>query len=133
MKKLALATLLALLVGCATGPDPSVAGSPARATLPRLVETRLSPLLMDLLAFPFEYRESAKKVAEMLRSEKEDPSEFRVHLFESEDGTFLRFHLRHTSAPEDRDRRMFGNPGGKGRTIDVDLKQGTVSKSMFWQ
>ena len=86
---------------------------------------------------PEKYLEATQAVTVVLVGEGEDPKEFRTEV--REDGKLWIFQLWHIGAlvemrkAKAKDSAALGNPGGKCRTIVYDLKNGTASKSCFWQ
>jgi hypothetical protein len=90
------------------------------------------PGLKYLIELPAKYQKAAERVAAVLISEKEDPSQFKAEVEENGKETFV-FHLWHISAFKAENAGAVGNPGGKCRDIVYDVKSGRASASMFWQ
>lgn len=91
-----------------------------------------------LSELPEKYRIAANSVAAELVAENEKPEEFRAVVGEKDEETWI-FYLWHVSAIEiKRDARakglsVIGNPGGRCRNIEFDLKAQKASASQYWQ
>ncbi len=104
----------------------SSAGLLASSTKKELPPPRLSEL-------PVRYQDAAKAVAAVLVGEKEEPKEFRAEIEEKDEGKKFVFHLWHDSAFTRENKRVVGNPGGKCRDIEYDVRSRKASQSLFWQ
>jgi hypothetical protein len=83
--------------------------------------------------FPDDYKAPARLVAKELRKDKANPQEFYVEIEPTLEATTVRFQLWHEDAFKKENEGVLGNPGGKCRTFYYDLKQGRITKKLFWR
>jgi len=79
------------------------------------------------------YQGAAKAVEVALVSQKEDPSKFRVRVFEEDAGATLVFSLQHVDDFLPKNRGAIGNPSGKDRWIEYDIRSAKVTRIAFQQ
>jgi hypothetical protein len=84
-------------------------------------------------AFAADCREAVRSVAASLTENGERPEEFHADVERKEDGQILIFHLWHESAFEPQNSNVVGNPGGKCRDVQYDVRQRKVTQTLFWQ
>jgi hypothetical protein len=89
--------------------------------------------LVKVDAFAAEHREAVRTVAASLAENGEKAEEFYADVEPKAGGRILLFHLWHESAFEPQNRDAPGNPGGKCRDVEYDVRQRRVSQSLFWQ
>ena len=91
------------------------------------------PALLDMEAFPEQYRDAARAVAASVADAGEDPKEFYAQVEPKDSSRLLVFHLWHRSAFEPQNIGMLGNPGGKCRDVWYDMDSRKATKTLFWQ
>ncbi|HBO97159.1 MAG TPA: hypothetical protein DE315_06275 [Candidatus Omnitrophica bacterium] len=91
------------------------------------------PALLDMEAFPEQYRDAARAVAASVAGAGEDPKEFYAQVEPKDSSRLLVFHLWHRSAFEPQNIGMLGNPGGKCRDVWYDMDSRKATKTLFWQ
>jgi len=89
--------------------------------------------LTKLELFPNEHKDVVADVIEKLKKDNEEPSEFYISIYPSQESFQLKIDVWHYDSFLDIYKNTLGNPGGKNHTIYYDLKQKKIRKSLFWQ
>jgi hypothetical protein len=112
----------------------SVTGKAPASRFPGLSPEAIGAVqLTNRSAFPEWQREALDQVSHSLISSGENPSEFYAVVQERASEHVLEFALWHSTAFLPENQNVLGNPGGRCRSVEVDLVTRKVVRTLMWQ